>query len=46
VLEPYLIQQGFMARTARGRIATSRAYRHFGLKELPREAGSLFGAEE
>jgi len=46
VLEPYLIQQGYMARTARGRIATPRAYRHFGLKELPREAGSLFGAEE
>jgi Holliday junction DNA helicase RuvB len=29
VLEPYLIQQGYMARTARGRIATSRAYRHW-----------------
>ena len=46
VLEPYLIQQGYMARTARGRIATPRAYRHFGLKELPREGGSLFSAEE
>lgn len=32
VLEPYLIQQGLLARTARGRIATSRAWRHFGLK--------------
>jgi Holliday junction DNA helicase RuvB len=32
VLEPYLIQQGLVARTARGRIATSRAWRHFGLK--------------
>jgi Holliday junction DNA helicase RuvB len=31
VLEPYLIQQGFMARTARGRIATRLAYQHFGL---------------
>ncbi len=31
VLEPYLIQQGFMARTPRGRIATTLAYRHFGL---------------
>ena len=31
VLEPYLIQQGFIARTARGRIATARAYEHFGL---------------
>lgn len=31
VLEPYLIQQGFMARTARGRVATRLAYQHFGL---------------
>ncbi len=31
VLEPYLIQQGFMMRTARGRVATRRAYLHFGL---------------
>ena len=32
VLEPYLIQQGFMMRTARGRVATKNAYLHFGLK--------------
>ena len=32
VIEPYLIQQGFMARTPRGRIATQLAYSHFGLK--------------
>jgi Holliday junction DNA helicase RuvB len=32
VVEPYLIQQGFMARTARGRVATRLAYQHFGLK--------------
>ncbi|OHV11950.1 Holliday junction branch migration DNA helicase RuvB [Kushneria phosphatilytica] len=31
VLEPYLIQQGFMMRTARGRIVTRSAYLHFGL---------------
>ncbi|HTR00823.1 MAG TPA: Holliday junction branch migration DNA helicase RuvB [Candidatus Acidoferrum sp.] len=31
VLEPYLIQQGFIQRTPRGRIATQFAYRHFGL---------------
>jgi Holliday junction DNA helicase RuvB len=31
VLEPYLIQQGFLQRTPRGRIATQRAYLHFGL---------------
>ena len=32
VLEPYLIQQGYLARTARGRIATRLAYEHFGLR--------------
>jgi Holliday junction DNA helicase RuvB len=37
VLEPYLIQQGFLMRTARGRIATAKAYRHLGLK-APRRA--------
>jgi holliday junction DNA helicase RuvB len=31
VLEPFLIQQGFIMRTPRGRIVTERAYRHFGL---------------
>jgi Holliday junction DNA helicase RuvB len=31
VLEPFLIQQGFMMRTARGRVATRSAYLHFGL---------------
>jgi len=31
VLEPYLIQQGFMMRTPRGRVATLRAYEHFGM---------------
>ncbi len=49
VLEPFLIQQGFMSRTARGRVATRRAYQHFGLQQ-PRglaDAGSnLFDAEE
>ncbi|VAW57336.1 Holliday junction ATP-dependent DNA helicase RuvB [hydrothermal vent metagenome] len=32
VIEPYLIQQGFLMRTPRGRIATPNAYRHLGLK--------------
>ncbi len=32
VIEPYLIQQGFMMRTQRGRVVTSRAYSHFGIK--------------
>ena len=31
VLEPYLIQQGFLQRTPRGRIATPAIYRHLGL---------------
>ncbi|VVD78298.1 Holliday junction DNA helicase RuvB [Pandoraea eparura] len=31
VIEPYLIQQGFLQRTPRGRVATLAAYRHFGL---------------
>lgn len=38
VLEPYLIQQGFMMRTARGRVATRNAYLHFGLKPPARES--------
>ncbi|WP_396589176.1 Holliday junction branch migration DNA helicase RuvB [Bermanella sp. R86510] len=32
VLEPYLIQQGFMMRTPRGRVVTQHAYTHFGLE--------------
>ncbi len=32
VVEPYLIQQGFITRTPRGRVVTQFAYRHFGLK--------------
>ena len=31
VIEPYLIQQGFLQRTPRGRVATELSYRHFGL---------------
>jgi Holliday junction DNA helicase RuvB len=31
VVEPYLIQQGFLMRTPRGRVATPRAYEHIGL---------------
>ncbi|MBK8015435.1 MAG: Holliday junction branch migration DNA helicase RuvB [Betaproteobacteria bacterium] len=39
VLEPYLIQQGFLQRTPRGRMATLVAYRHFGLA-APSKAGA------
>ncbi|MCG8428463.1 MAG: Holliday junction branch migration DNA helicase RuvB [Chromatiales bacterium] len=35
VLEPYLIQQGFLMRTPRGRVATRAAYLHFGLAPKP-----------
>ena len=31
MLEPYLIQQGYLQRTPRGRVATASAYLHFGL---------------
>jgi len=33
VIEPFLIQQGFLMRTPRGRVATRNAWRHFGLKQ-------------
>ncbi|MDQ2963801.1 MAG: Holliday junction branch migration DNA helicase RuvB [Pseudomonadota bacterium] len=44
VLEPFLIQQGFLQRTNRGRIATALSYRHFGLLP-PAAAGGLFASE-
>jgi Holliday junction DNA helicase RuvB len=40
VIEPFLIQQGFLMRTARGRMATRSAYLHFGLA-VPDRAGVL-----
>ncbi len=44
VLEPFLLQQGFLMRTPRGRIATEHAYRHFGLSPTTRTGvmGDLF----
>ncbi|MCL1498416.1 Holliday junction branch migration DNA helicase RuvB [Xanthomonas nasturtii] len=42
VIEPYLIQQGFLIRTARGRMATTKAYLHLGLKP-PRDRASGIG---
>ncbi len=45
VIEPYLILQGYMHRTARGRMATRLAYEHFGLKPpagAPSGSGDLF----
>ena len=43
VIEPYLIQQGYLQRTPRGRIATLAAYRHLGVTP-PRTDGGLFEA--
>jgi Holliday junction DNA helicase RuvB len=40
VLEPYLIQQGFLMRTPRGRVATRACYIHFGLQPPRREQGT------
>src|SRR5207344_247624 len=46
VLEPFLIQQGFLQRTSRGRVATALAYRHFGLTPPnPGAAADLFPSE-
>jgi Holliday junction DNA helicase RuvB len=38
VLEPYLIQQGYLMRTPRGRVATAKTYLHFGLP-VPKRSG-------
>ena len=52
VIEPYLLQQGFIQRTPRGRIAGSLAYLHMGLPtptapvSLPLDPGDLFGGED
>jgi len=45
VLEPYLIQQGYLMRTPRGRVATALAYRHFGLP-APTQSSSLDQPEQ
>ena len=42
VLEPYLIQQGFMVRTARGRMVTRQAYSHFGI-DVARDSSAAEG---
>jgi Holliday junction DNA helicase RuvB len=48
IIEPYLIQQGFLQRTPRGRLLTPHAFRHLGLPEPardPAQFGQLAGAE-
>jgi Holliday junction DNA helicase RuvB len=45
IIEPFLIQRGFLQRTPRGRLLTSHAFRHLGLAEPARDPGQfgLFG---
>lgn len=46
MVEPYLIKEGFVQRTPRGRVATQKAYKHFGLeKRINRIPGGLFDDE-
>jgi Holliday junction DNA helicase RuvB len=49
VLEPFLIQQGYISRTARGRMVTAKAYQHFGLERPGAEnnggGSDLFGGK-
>lgn len=42
VIEPFLLQQGFIQRTPRGRMACGKAYLHLGLKAPPTPQGGLF----
>ena len=42
VIEPYLIQQGYLQRTPRGRVATMAAYRHLGVVPPTAQGGELF----
>src|ERR687886_2313976 len=48
IIEPFLIQRGFVQRTPRGRLLTSHAFRHLGLAEPARDPGQfqLFGPGE
>ncbi len=49
IVEPYLLQQGFIGRTPRGRVATMKAYRHLGLSGPSRNTVSqpeLFGGDD
>jgi Holliday junction DNA helicase RuvB len=42
VYEPYLIQQGMLVRTPRGRVALAAAWEHLGLTPPPQGPGGLF----
>src|SRR6185295_19400177 len=41
IIEPFLIQRGFIQRTPRGRMLTSRAFKHLGLAEPQRDASQI-----
>jgi Holliday junction DNA helicase RuvB len=47
IIEPFLLQRGFLQRTPRGRLLTGHAFRHLGLAEPTRDAPQfgLFGDE-
>ena len=45
VLEPFLIQQGYITRTSRGRMVTAKAYRHFGLDKPTADGNDLFSGK-
>ena len=46
VIEPFLIQQGYIVRSARGRMATNKAYQHLGLRAPRRPSNDLFEGKE
>ncbi len=48
VAEPFLVRQGLLARTPRGRVATAAAWAHLGLAQPPTAplAGTLFDVDE
>ncbi|HTT84554.1 MAG TPA: Holliday junction branch migration DNA helicase RuvB [Rhizomicrobium sp.] len=48
IIEPYLLQQGFVQRTPRGRMVTAAAFAHLGLEAPPRDAGQfvLFATDD
>ena len=48
IIEPFLLQQGFIQRTPRGRLLTPHAFRHLGMPEPAREGGQfgLFGEDD
>ncbi|MFP3870091.1 MAG: Holliday junction branch migration DNA helicase RuvB [Syntrophobacteria bacterium] len=46
VYEPYLVQEGYLKRTPRGRVATRLAYQHFNLAPRQWQQGDLFGSEK